>query len=323
MTSKAVEVLVQDIGRCNETCGIKFENVMLKLVEQCLSQIGGFDQMFSPMLNSKLCHILTQIAKNIKHQQFNVLSQLRDKLNALFTQLKKTPMQSVQSVFREKMSVIEFNEVIGNFTRSIKQNKSSALVKNMANNSGEISHNQHIRDETNKIIETILCLVSSINIVVTVEMRSLFTWQSNDSGDEVIVTVKNVEFRTVLFDIFTFCRSLQPLLIERDMSCDELQTIIDILEPYYEKHSTLEEKSKTDLILGQIGSNGITDETGKCKLFLNVHFLVLLTYYHQSIHFHSIFLTHCVFQSLVILRMLIHHGTVLSSLLPVLCCNLE
>ena len=247
-----MEVLLQDItseAREDKT------RLLLQLVEQCLLQLGSSKKNFGKSLDTKLCDILLQVAKNVEDQwvQVDILSKLSDKLNTLLTQLRKTPSYPFENAFTQKMNVIEFNEKLSDFMSKVERKtmamkttpvlypKSTPELKESTNSPTKVVQETTVKDTSQGLDKAIVCLVSCISHVITIEWKSLFTWQLND-----LVVLEDIKDKThgVLFSLFTACKSLQTLMMDKDFaSCNQLQDLTNVLEPYFQQHAMTEEMS--------------------------------------------------------------------------------
>ena len=254
-------VLIQDI-----TSNVFEEkaDLMLQLVQQCLLQLGSSQEEFGRILSTKLCYILTQIAKNVQQQwmQIGILSKLNDKMIALLTQLRKCSSYSLGNGFTEKMSIIEFNHRLSDVMDEVEMKKTA--IKTTPKLHLASPSNSHL-DISEQLAQTVVCLVSCINRILTVEWKSLFHWQFNDVGCKVLTEVKATNCRDILSSLFTTCKSLQ--MLGKDLPlCNELQCLIDFLQPYLEQHETKEERlCIEDITSAQHDENesyDVTDEIG-------------------------------------------------------------
>jgi hypothetical protein len=247
-----MEILLQDItseAREDKT------RLLLQLVEQCLLQLGSSKENIGNILDTKLCDILLQVTKNVEDQwtQVDILSKLSDKLNTLLTQLRKTPSYPFENAFTQKMNIIEFNEKLSDFMSKVERKtvamkttpvlypKSTPELKESTNCPAKVVQETTVKDTSQGLDKTIACLVSCISHVITIEWKSLFTWQLND-----LVVIEDIKDKThdVLFSLFTACKSLQTLMMDKDFaSCNQLQDLTNVLEPYFQQHATTEEMS--------------------------------------------------------------------------------
>lgn len=262
MSEAITEVLLQDIA--SNACDDK-TSLLLQLVEQCLLQLGSSEENIGKILDTKLCHILTQFAKNVEQQwvKVDMLSKLSDKLNILLAKLKKGPRNNFGNVFTEKMNIIEFNEKLSEFMSNVEGQKMTmkpALNEPALNNLAA-----KVMDSSQELVKTILCLVSCINHIITIEWKSLFTWQLTDLGNEVIEQVKDTNCHDMLFSLYTACKYLQTWVVDKDLpSYNELQVVTDVLEPYLQQHATPEKMSCTkDTSSGQNVGNESIDIVGE------------------------------------------------------------
>lgn len=263
MSEAITEVLLQDIA--SNACDGKL-SLLLQLVEQCLLQLGSSEENIGKILDTKLCHILTQFAKNVEQQWLKVdlLSKLGDKLNILLAELKKGPRNNFGNIFTEKMNIIEFNEKLSDFM-SYNVEGQKMTIKPAPNNLAAQFAEETVKHSSQELVKAILCLVSCINHIITIEWKSLFTWQLTDLGNEVIEEVKDTNCHDGLFSLYTACKSLQTWVVDKDLpSYNELQVVTDVLEPYLQQHATPEKMSCTkDTSSGQNVGNESIDIVGE------------------------------------------------------------
>ena len=259
VSKDVMEILIQDIiETSNKTFKLAKDdkNVVLELTEQCISQLGDSEEKFGKILDVRVCHILTQFAMNIEQQQtqIDILAKLIKKMNVLLIQFQKG--DNLENVFSKKMDVIEFNERLSDFV-SDTEGKKLPTMRNSTNNSASVE--KVVTNSSQESIETILCLVSCIYHVITTEWKSLLTWQFNDLGLEVVKEISDTQCHTMLFSLFTACKTLQTLSVMDKVlaSSYKLQFLTNVLEPYFQQHLTSED---TPYVEGIASGQYIGDE---------------------------------------------------------------
>ena len=274
MDETTAALLVEDIA---SNAGKDKASLLLKLVEQCLQQLGSSKEKLGRILSSRLSHILSQITKNLEQQsvQVDILSKLINKVNTLVQQLQN---HHTGNAFTKKMNIFEFNEWLSDIMDGIKETEATMKTASKLDSNPVNLAQVSAKGTSQELFQAIICLVSCINYVITIEWKSLFHWQLNDLGCEVLSKVKDTKCHGLLFSLLTAYKSLQTLTEDKDLVlCKELQCMADVLEPYCQQHGTTEEKSCfQDNASGQLGGSEsycVADKIGKI-IFYSLKYLV-------------------------------------------------
>ena len=268
VSEEVMKILIQDIVSCNKSTDSN-RNVLLELIEQCMSQLGNSEENFGKILDARICDILTQIVKNIEGQwtQIDILTKPINKLNVLLKQFQKDTSHNLENVLAKKMDVIELNERLLDIVTKV-EGKPSLTMKNSENNSSSVE--KTITNPSQESIKTMLCLVSCIHYLITTKWKSLLTWQFNDLGKEIVKEIQDTKCNAILFSLLTACKTLQTLMSVMDpflSSSYKLQFLINMLEPYFQQHLTAEDVACVEDIAdaNYLGCefNGIVDKIGK------------------------------------------------------------
>ena len=269
VSEEVMKILIQDIVSCNKSTDNN-RNILLELIEQCLSQLGNSEENFGKILDARICDILTQIVKNIEGQwtQIDILTKLINKLNVLLEQFQKDTSHNLENVLAKKMDVIELNERLLDIVSKMESKLPSLTMKNSENNSSSVE--KTITNPSQESIEAMLSLVSCIHHLITTKWKSLLTWQFNDLGKEIVKEVQDTKCHAIFFSLLTACKTLQTLMSAMDpflSSSYKLQFLINMLEPYFQQHLTAEDVPCVEDIAdaNYLGRefNGIADKIGK------------------------------------------------------------
>lgn len=297
MQEEATEILMQKV--VNHVVDCPDGHFLLKFLEHCLKQLNK-NNGFNYNTINRIFSILSLITNGMKDQilQLKIIEKLAHETRKLLLELEQHDREDSKdddekdfidfgfsaNLFNRKQNFIEFES---NMKWVSKQTKikdwrfhSFMQVESDQKMPVTVLENQKLCDTErpevrSSTLQLVLRLVGLIKQLVMCDWTSMFCWEATALGNPIIQRIKEDDCQTVLFNVFTTCLSLQ-----RHIKCIEeerknVQVLINLLEPYFQDHATLEQKAVISEILDEggggktrgvlIASEGTVSQILTCK----------------------------------------------------------